>query len=373
MAITYTQQPGSINFCNNPIIVKAITSLSGKTFLRIVCECTFSVQSSVYTSMQLETSYSAPVQDKGEATFNLSDASQTLINRMVNLYNGDNSFQSISESVYIRCYEIWVLEGKEIKGEYTPVSGNIFILPGGLTDYERMKAPTADISSILGNEAWMTRKPNGGTIYKGETFIMPTFNAEGGSYLSQFSVNGTKVAEKTVYGYEKSLNHTWMVINGEASGPFTFTDKLTNKTMSGYYSTEVKNVKFLRFVNGFGAIENISVKVNEALSYEMDSEESSLVKEASFRPSSRRFNKKTTPVGSYSLSSGYVNRAWAEWFMQEFLPTSSAWMYENGVWIPGTIEPDDTIDIYNRAKEDLLHIDFTFKLAIDGGTTNSFV
>lgn len=373
MAITYTQQPGSINFCNNPIIVKARTSLKEKTFLHIVCECNFSANSSLYTTLTFNTSYSAPVEDEGEAIFNLSDASKTLINKMINFYSGNNNFQSIVENVSIRCYEAWVWEGKEIKGDYMPISGNIFILPGGLTDYERMKAPSADISSILGNAAWMTRKPVGGTVYKGETFIMPTFNSTGGSYLSQFSVNGVKVVEKTVYGYEKSLNHTWMVIDGNTSGPFSFTDKLTNKTMTGYYSAQTEGVRFIRFINGFGAVENIAVRVKEALSYAMSFDENTLVQEPNFRPSSKRFSKKATPIGSYSLSSGYVNHAWAEWFMQEFLPTSSAWMYENGIWIPGTIEPDDTTDLYNRAKEELLHIDFTFNMSIDGGPMNSFV
>lgn len=373
MALTYTQQPGTVNFCKNPIIVKAKTSLKDKTFLRIVCKCIFSINSSLYTTLLFQTSYSAPVKDEGEAIFNLSDASQTLINKMTNLYSGDNNFQSIVENVLINCYETWIWEGKEMNGDSVAISGNVFILPGGLTDYERMKAPSADISSILGSASWMTRKPDGGIIYKGETLIMPTYTSNGGSYVSQFSVSGTKVSEKTLYGYEHSLNHTWMTIEGNISGPFTFTDNLTGKVMTGYYSIDSGNVKFLRFINGFGGIENISVKVNDALSYDMDSEESTLVKETSFRPTSRRFSRKGMPIGSYSLSSGYVDHAWAEWFMQEFLPTPAAWMYENGLWIPGIIEPDDTTDLYNRAKDDLLHIDFTFKRSIDGGTMNSFV
>lgn len=373
MALTYTQQPGTVNFCKNPIIVKARTSLKDKTFLRIVCECGFAINPSLYIVSPFQISYSAPVKDEGEAIFNLSNASQMLIDKMIHLYSGNNDFQSISQQVLITCYETWIWEGKEMKGDPVTVSGSIFILPGGLTDYERMKAPSADISSLLGKAAWMSRKPDGGIIYKGETLIMPVYTSAGGSYVSQFSVNGTKVAEKTIYGYEKSLNHTWIPIDADTSGPFIFTDNLTGKVMTGHYSADSANVKLLRFINGFGGVENISVKVNDALSYEMDSEESTLVKEPSFRPSGIRFGRKTTPVGSYSLSSGYVNQEWAEWFMQEFLPTPSAWIYENGIWIPGIIEPDDTTDLYDRSKNELLHIDFTFKRSIDGGTINSFV
>ena len=63
-------------------------------------------------------------------------------------------------------------------------------------------------------------------------------------------------------------------------------------------------VKFLRFINGFGAVENISVCVNDTLEYAINTEESTLIGEPSFRNINRRMSRKTTDTGSYALSSG---------------------------------------------------------------------
>ena len=61
MAVTFTQLPGTLNFSNNPILLTAKTSLSGKTFLRIICEATFQLAGD-NTEVYKE-AYSSPVSD----------------------------------------------------------------------------------------------------------------------------------------------------------------------------------------------------------------------------------------------------------------------------------------------------------------------
>ena len=137
---------------------------------------------------------------------------------------------------------------------------------------------------------------------------------------------------------------------------------------SGYYRTNTRDVHFLRFINGFGAVENIAVWAKDKLSYEVSGETHSLVQEISTRPTDRRYATKSQPVGVYELSSGYVPVRWAEWYVQELLTSPRVWIQIGGKWVPALIEAEDDCVIYDRTKPEMPHVDFTLRLAIDGVT-----
>jgi hypothetical protein len=73
------------------------------------------------------------------------------------------------------------------------------------------------------------------------------------------------------------------------------------------------------------------------------------------------------------MSSGFVNREWAEWWLTEFVVTRKAWMYDNGTYIPDAIIPEETNKLYDRAKPGLISVNFSVRYGFSGSTLNSFV
>lgn len=371
MAITFTKQPGDINFSNNPIILKAKTNLSKKVFLRIICEATFSSQ---YTPEYSYTEiYSSPVEDQGTATFNLANASKVYYNLMVRDLAEPWMLYRNMEKMKIKCYEKWVENGAEQTSASTSTSV-VLVLPGGLTDFERIKAQSEDLSNMLIEQNRLSRKPQEGAIvYPGEIIVMPYYNTT--SYTTatkSLSSDGGVLYSESVGLYSKSVG----IVH------FTIEDSYVNKEiaatcnrmrMNVYVRPRDERVRFLRFINSFGMVENISVCCNDALEYEINTEESTLIGEPSFRNINRRMNRKTTDTGIYALSSGYLDSKWTEWFTHEVLMTPRAWMQIDGVWVPGDIIPDDTVQMYDRTEPGLQNVEFTFRMGIDGGTKNLFI
>lgn len=373
MAITFTQIPGSLIFSNNPILLSAKTNLSGKTFLRIFCEATFQATNSEDT-VYVET-YSSPVENMGTAIFNLSNAAKVYFNQKItNMPFPDITSYNL-QTVSIRCYEKWLDGTIEKTGTPVDVSGEMLILPGGLTDYELLKINNYDLEALIGEAKELSRKPQyGGTVYPGETIIMPYFSMNLSSKAtSSASYSDGEVTIGSYVRIPKAVGLNSFTIDAKHVGQTVTTSISIGRNLVSNISPLSENVKFLRFINSFGAIENISVCVNDTLEYEISTEESTLIGEPSYKNLNRRMSRKTTDTGSYALSSGFVNNEWAEWFTHEVLMTPRAWMQIDNVWVPGDIIPDDTVQMYDRTEPGLQNVEFTFKMGIEGGTKNLFV
>ena len=362
----------------NPIIVSVDTDKSLSTeesFLRIVLNGT--LQAAEYQHIPvLPVSLSQPVSDGGTATFNLSDAVQGLVQRIqaeIDMNQTDDAsgawFRPIRINGKFKCKNVWLRDNVEQSdgesSEYT-----FHAVPGGLTDYEFLMRGTEKflLSDEMGDKP-MSRKPDMGIVYKGETVILPLVSVN--QYTSTFtvSVGGTQVVSSPVSSYlsSYSLDYLWGTVSHNADGALEVSSSYLG-SFSGYYRTNTQDVHFLRFINGFGAVENISVRAKDKLSYEVSGETHSLVQEASVQPTDRRYATKSQPVGVYELSSGYVPRKWAEWYVQELLTSPRVWIQLGGKWIPALIEAEDDCVIYDRTKPEMPHVDFTLRLAIDGVT-----
>lgn len=369
MAITLIE-PNTLNFANNPIVFKATTDKSlgsEESMLRIVCNITF--QAVDRTGMQFTTELSQPVEDAGTATFNFSDAAQTLIKRIhaeIDM-NGITAFDHIGLHGYVNCHEVWIKDGYEVKGD-TASSARFYVVPGGFTDFEMLTRDNIDLASIALPATEMSRMPTGGRIlYSGEQLIVPTLSTEDKTATSTLTVAGNQVATGSVFLTGMATDYQRVTFNSPDDGEFVFNSSLTGP-ITGYYRTNTRGVHFLRFINGFGAVENIAVRAKDKLSYEVSGETHSLVQEISTRPTDRRYATKSQPVGVYELSSGYVPVRWAEWYVQELLTSPRVWIQLGGKWVPALIEAEDDCVIYDRTKPEMPHVDFTLRLAIDGVT-----
>lgn len=375
------ESPASICFAGNPIVYKVETSKglgSDESFLRILCNATFALNGSVdwYDgNMDFHVELSQPVANHGTATFNLSDAAQTLIRSIQSSIdmNGDAPLPAYGLVADVEFKTVFVYDNQEVStGEVR--ASRIFIIPGALTDFELVTTGGNSLADTLSQGRFMTRKPDGGVLHKGELLILPTVR-----YTKDVDLNPTSTANGMLVTGE-SYNQSASVIEHNEldyqtiypsstahDGDYMFTSDYGG-SLSGYYRTNTNGVYFIRFINGFGAVENISVRVKDKLSYEVSGETHSLVQDISVRPSDRRYATKAQPVGVYELSSGYVPKRWAEWYVQELLTSPRVWIQLGGKWIPALIEAEDDCVIYDRVKPEMPHVDFTLRLAIDGVT-----
>ena len=376
MALTVIT-PNKLCFAKNPILVEARTDKilnKGESFLRIVCEVKVWGTDYMGNSINFENELSQPVESGGTAVFNLNDSVQAILQQSQKEVM-DNDFNEYLGAVCeFRLYESWLFENQEFKGDPFPTLEDmnekrqvIQVVPGGLTDYELLTMDSIDLVSLTASGRFMTRKPDLGIVYRGEEVILPTLYSGGFGAEANMKVKGTQVDANTFAVLQNLISYQNLTASGTADGELVFTSN-RGGVKSGWYRANNNWVHFLRFVNGFGAVENIAVRVKDKLTYEVGGETHSLVQEASVRPTDRRYATKKQPVGVYELSSGYVPKQWAEWYVQELLTSPKVWILLGGHWVPALIEAEDDCVIYDRTKPEMPHVDFTLRLAIDGVT-----
>ena len=136
----------------------------------------------------------------------------------------------------------------------------------------------------------------------------------------------------------------------------------------------VAYVDFL-FLNRRGAIETCSGMTKEAMNISTDTKQYSRAERPAFNPTGSIMAIGTDGRRSWPMSSGYVTKDWAEWWTMEFLggKRKQWWMLWQGPgmsaakYVPVNIEPakKDT-SIYDKAKQQMPHVDFTVTLALEG-------
>lgn len=130
-------------------------------------------------------------------------------------------------------------------------------------------------------------------------------------------------------------------------------------------------VDFL-FVNRRGAVETCSGLMKEAMDIEVTTTQYARVERPSFAPSRSLMAIASGGRRSWSMSSGYQTREWAEWWAQEFLMARQWWMKypvgdATGTFVPVIVAPTKkSVSIYDRTKQQMPHVDFTVTLAMEG-------
>ena len=120
-------------------------------------------------------------------------------------------------------------------------------------------------------------------------------------------------------------------------------------------------------VNSRGAIESCSGVALDSMEITASSKHYHHIQGASFSPERPLFSIADGGQRSWNMSSGYVSRAWAEWWTLEFLSAPQWWMRIGDRYYPVTIEPSKkNLGIYDRTKQSMPHIDFTVTLAYEG-------
>jgi len=135
----------------------------------------------------------------------------------------------------------------------------------------------------------------------------------------------------------------------------------------------VPYVDFL-FINRRGAVETCSGQTLESMGINVKVTQYSRTERPSFAPTRSLMAIGQDGRRSWQMSSGFVSREWAEWWAMEFLggKRKQWWMRypigdANGTYVPVIVEPaKQNIIIYDRAKQQMPHVDFTVTLALEG-------
>lgn len=336
--------PLEFNFIDNPIMV-GVTNFAfptNATFRQVVVQVdvtpTFSGSSPTTYKFYADASADDTVWlDISTALRGAMGAWQPDVN---NIIREGLSYKYPYATFGVTLYEKYLLDGT-IHEEKGASQTGAYAYYGGMSEFERMIMPNH--AADMTQEMRFTRKPlRGEMIHNGMWRIS--------SYYSIDSV----ISDVSIQEYP-------------STPPYELSDK------SGFFwiIPETKDACEFAFINSFGVMETIMAQCRESLSYDIDSTIKSLVTSPSYKPSPNITTHKTGGRGKLPMSSGKVNREWADWWVTEFLMAKKYWMLHNGMWLPVVVTPaDDSMEIYNRSENNLPHVDFDVQLAVKGSITN---
>lgn len=371
MAINILQQPGTLSFSGDPIIAKAKTTLVGKTFLKITLQCNVEIirgdEEQYYTE-----NYTYPVSGDGIALFNVGNTLLTAFQK----YTDQNVekkiiYQKLYYARFKLTYKESFFDGMiEVEGS-TIVSEWYNVLMGSLTEYERITMLNSDTSGIIGYGRILTRKPEGEMVAKGTDLYVPAVSTVSES-IGFDIVQGSVI--KTHHEYTGGINvpaSLKIATDALEFGMLRVNTSFETGKLK-HVVEENSSMRHFLFLNGFGLIESVTAIVRESLNYNIDSEQFIIPGEINFKGYTRVISYSQTPKIELGMSSGYVNRQWAEWWINEFVPTQKAWMLLDGEYIPIAIIPEESNKLFDRSKPDMMSVQFKVQYSFSGGTFNNF-
>lgn len=372
MSIQITKQPESVSFSGDPIVVQVRSSLTGKTFLRVRAVCKVSVTGNMQLVSYSE-EYSCDVATDGTAVFNVGHTVKTALRKYM---KWSVSGKTVTQSVYkaqftVSFREVYLQDMQEVVGDEV-VSDTAVAIPGALSEFERMNPVYTGTVDLLGSGRILSRKPDGERIPEGTDLYIPAVNVGGTSLSYYWEQNGKKTERSMETG--GVLVPASAVINSDGIQEGAFTVGIAQGDVSRKYRVPgTKNARNFLFVNGFGLIESVSAFSLEKKSYETESELYVIPSEVNAGYRSNVVSMAKNPYASLELSSGFVDREWTDWWINEFLVSEMVWMQQGDVFLPVAVVPAETSVLYDRNEPGLSSVEFTVRFSFSGSTSAIFV
>lgn len=242
---------------------------------------------------------------------------------------------------YLEAVEEWMMDGEVHNSEtarYPGSTGNIEMYIGTLTDRERMANPIA-------TPARYTRKPT----------TSPEICFYDGSYTVKHLYPGPTVANNNIQA--PSVSEV-IIPAGRPTG--------ASAAVNIYGIPFPENGYEIRFINSLGVHENIFVGGLPAKDVDITTEEYAISKKETLTQFSRSLVDKQNDRETWHLSSGALDKAWASWYVHEFLMVKYAWIKVDGVFIPCHVIPAETIVLEDPKKAQAYEVQFSLKMDING-------
>ena len=378
MAISILQQPGNVSFAGNPIIVKAHTSLTGKTFLRIVARVSATAASVPATLNHYTEEYTYNVSGLGYATFNISETLRAAVEGFseVGVKNGTVVQKICRARYYVELTEVYLDGMVEIKGDTAKI-GPFIAAIGGLSDYELSLRGDFDMGMYIGSGLVLSRKPDGEVLYSKHPLyipVMPSATASASISRSSYPPLPDEVASVESVSAEAYIPvSVCMDMNGVPEGAYTFTVtpcKRPYTTVKYVRPDPIGKVCSFLFLNGFNVLESITAHTGRAKDYHVSQEHFLEVgpMENAFSDS---INMGTAVRGELRVTSGYVSQEWADWWITEFLTSRKVWMLFGSRYLPVTVEADERMTVYDTSRPGMCAVQFTVRCAFGGSTVST--
>lgn len=113
-----------------------------------------------------------------------------------------------------------------------------------------------------------------------------------------------------------------------------------------------------QFINTRGVHESAFAQCYSSESIKGGSQTHVRALRETFSSISRRLNVNDPSYASLSFSSGFVDLPWAKWWAYEFGKARQHWIKIGSVWVPCAVSVKDGASIINRAKTELLSVEF---------------
>lgn len=381
MAVTVTSKPSSISFAGNPILVKVITNLSNKTFLKICLRINAElIRNGVVYSGGNVFDFSIPVSKEGTTvTFNLSSAILSVFTQIkpTYLYGDNTDGRSTGHVKYsFKVWDEYLSSDNHIvstEGSSAVSSGLLESIPGTYTDLQRI-IKGEDTSTLLGYAHILSVKPDEWeTIPNNHPVVVPIYcDSDKRDKIIAYKQGDSQQIPLGYYDV-RSKETTWSSIDLSDLEPGGYSISFTGLSLRPVIVNVLPVHPFatyFQFINRLGALEDITCYSRRKFSANIESERNALHADATFRPTARYCKHIKSEEQRIAMSTGPISRIWAKWFVQEFFASEHCWMLdEYGKMEPVLIEVDDSVTLYDESEAELIDMEFEVVKAYNGYIT----
>lgn len=374
MSVTITQHPSAVSFAGNPVLLKAYSDLSEKTFLKICAR----VEAKLFlrSVQQGESVYLLSIPTEGSyksVTFDLSDIlssglSQNPMERNAVLAGGTATYTGGYVEYSVKVWDEYLDEYSEIistESTASVSSSSRIAIPGKYTGMQRLTLPE-DTDTWLGSARILSNKPDFEAVPVGGKITVPVYAREADEIRN--TLDGTvSMGSHTMYG---NSCHWKTFVLPDSVGEGEHSIEWTGLDVPPFFLFVVPQQPFARyfeFVNRFGAVESVYTYGRLVRKSSLNQERQVKRHDTSFKPTARYIKVTLQEEQTLELSTGPVSREWAKWFANEFLTAEQAWMYSDaaGDMVPVLVESDEDISVYDESKAEVLDIPFKVTMCIN--------
>jgi hypothetical protein len=354
-----------------PIVLRAVPAgyNQNRTFHRLILHVLAALEGDEdYTtfdfSMPVEQRTSGGRTSNQAAQFDVSSALRAVAQRYEYTATPPTRYPYIKFRVEV--WDEWMLDGVVYKeqgrckwpAEDVTISGHTYTFyayafMGKFTDMERLQASGEDTQQL----DVMTCKPTEGTevVHQNCTIVYPVAFQRGLEF-DHMSDDAEPV----------------FVSGAPSNGPRSdqFTPQSTGAMVVGgrnvYVIPKPADAAELRFISSKGCMESLHLRCLPKRVVNIQTDKYVISRQETFKKFSRATTRKHADYETWTLSSGPLDEAWAEFYIHEVLMAQVMWLHRGQMWLPCHVLPEETTQLRDKSKPELIEVQLTVQMDVDG-------
>jgi hypothetical protein len=156
--------------------------------------------------------------------------------------------------------------------------------------------------------------------------------------------------------------------NGPRSDQFTprSTGAMVVNGRNIYVIPKPADAAELRFVNSKGCMESLHLQCLPKRVVNIQTDKYVISRQETFKQFSRATTRKHNDYETFTLSSGPLSEAWAEFYIHEVLMSQVMWMRRDQIWLPCHVLPEETTQLRDQSKSEMIEVQLTVQMDVDG-------